>query len=47
MSIETYEYLMGQTELHQALQLGLDQIKNGEIITEDEMMKNLNHYLGK
>jgi PHD/YefM family antitoxin component YafN of YafNO toxin-antitoxin module len=47
MSIETYEYLMGKTELHQAIQVGLDQIQNGEIITEDEMMKNLNQYLGK
>jgi PHD/YefM family antitoxin component YafN of YafNO toxin-antitoxin module len=47
MSIETYEALMGKCELYQAIQAGLDQIKNGEIITEKEMMKNLNEYIGK
>jgi PHD/YefM family antitoxin component YafN of YafNO toxin-antitoxin module len=47
ISIETYEYRMGKTELHQSIQVELDQIQNGEIITEDEMMKNLNQYLGK
>jgi predicted transcriptional regulator len=47
MSIETYEELMGKCELYQAIQVGLDEIKNGEIITEEEMMKNLNAYIGK
>jgi PHD/YefM family antitoxin component YafN of YafNO toxin-antitoxin module len=47
MSIETYEELMGKHELYQAIQVGLDQVKNGEIITWEEMMKNLNAYIGK
>jgi predicted transcriptional regulator len=47
MSIETYEELMGKCELYQAIQVGLDQIKNGEIIPEEEMMKTLNSYIGK
>jgi PHD/YefM family antitoxin component YafN of YafNO toxin-antitoxin module len=47
MSIETYEELMGKLELYQLIQVGLDQIKNGELITEEEMMKNLNNYIGK
>jgi prevent-host-death family protein len=37
MSIETYEELAGKLELYQLLQDGLTQIKNGEIITEEEM----------
>jgi hypothetical protein len=47
MSSETHENLTGECELYQAIQVGLDQIKNGEIIHEKEMMKNLNNYVGK
>ncbi|GHU87429.1 prevent-host-death protein [Spirochaetia bacterium] len=47
MSIETYEEFMGKIELYQLLEVGLNQIKNGEIITEEEMMKELNEYIGK
>ena len=47
MSIETYEELMGKFELYHSIQTGLNQITNGEIITEKEMMKNLNQYTGK
>lgn len=47
MSIETYEEIMGKIELYQLLEVGLNQIKNGEIITEEEMMKELNQYIGK
>jgi PHD/YefM family antitoxin component YafN of YafNO toxin-antitoxin module len=47
MSIETYEELAGKIELYKLLQDGLNQIKNGEIITEEEMMRNLNNYIGK
>jgi predicted transcriptional regulator len=47
MSIETYEELMGKIELYRAIQVGIDQIKNGETITEEEMMKNLDEYIGK
>jgi len=41
MSIAAYEELTGKLELYQSLQVGLDQIKNGEVITEEAMMKNL------
>jgi PHD/YefM family antitoxin component YafN of YafNO toxin-antitoxin module len=47
MSIETYEELLGKTELYQLLLVGLNQIKNGETITEEEMMRNLNSYIEK
>ena len=45
MSIEAYEELVGRIELYHALQMGLDQINNGEIIEEEEMMEKLNNYL--
>ena len=44
MSIEAYEELVGRIELYHALQMGLYQINNGEII-EEEMMEKLNNYL--
>ncbi|MDR3122701.1 MAG: type II toxin-antitoxin system prevent-host-death family antitoxin [Treponema sp.] len=47
MSIETYEELIGKIELYNSIQDGLSQIKNGEIITEEEMMRNLNNYVEK
>ncbi|MDR2588818.1 MAG: type II toxin-antitoxin system prevent-host-death family antitoxin [Spirochaetales bacterium] len=47
MGLETYEELMGRLELYQALQVGLEQIKQGEIITEENMMKSLNEYIEK
>jgi PHD/YefM family antitoxin component YafN of YafNO toxin-antitoxin module len=47
MSIEIYEELMERVELYKAINIGLDQIKNGEIITEDEMDKKLFRYMGK
>ena len=47
MSIEAYEELEGRIELYQAIQIGLVQIKEGEIITEKEMMENLGNYLEK
>ena len=47
MSIEAYEELVGRIELYQSLQMGLDQINNGEIIEEEEMMEILNNYIGK
>jgi predicted transcriptional regulator len=45
--ISAYCHEYSETELYQAIHAGLDQIKNGEIITEEEMMKNLNSYIGK
>ena len=47
MSMESYEELIGRIELYQSLQMGLDQINNGEIIEEEEMFKRLNNYIGK
>jgi len=47
MSIDVYEELVGKIELYHALQMGLDQINNGEIIEEEEMMETLNNYIGK
>ena len=45
MSMEMYEELSGRVELYHALQMGLDQINNGDIIEEEEMMAKLNGYI--
>jgi PHD/YefM family antitoxin component YafN of YafNO toxin-antitoxin module len=45
MSIEAYEELIGRIELYHALQTGTDQINNGEVIEEEEMMGILNNYI--
>ena len=45
MSIEAYEELVGRIELYQALQMGLEQINNNEIIEEKEMIETLNNYI--
>ena len=42
MSVEAYEELIGRLELYHSLQVGLDQINNGEFIEEDEFMEFLN-----
>ena len=47
MSIEIYKELIEKIELYKAIKVGLDQIKNGEIITEEEMDKKLFRYMGK
>ena len=47
MSIDVYEELVGKIELYHALQMGLDQIKNGEVVEEEEMMRILSNYIGK
>jgi len=47
MSMDSYEELIGRIELYHSLQMGLDQINNGEIIEEEEMFKKLNNYIGK
>ena len=43
MSIEMYEELIGRIELYHALQMGLDQINNGEFIGEEEFMEFLDN----
>jgi len=47
MSIEAYEELVGRIELYHSLQMGLDQVNNGEVIEEEEMMGILNNFIGK
>jgi PHD/YefM family antitoxin component YafN of YafNO toxin-antitoxin module len=46
MSIDVYEELVGKIQLYHTLQMGLDQINNGEVIEEEEMMETLNNYIG-
>ena len=41
MSIETYETLSGKNELYQLIQEGIDDIKNGRTLTEEEMDRSL------
>jgi len=41
MSIETYEELMGRLELYEAIEVGMNQIENGETITEEEMLEHI------
>ena len=47
MSIEAYEELTGRLELYRSLQAGLDQINNGDVIEEKDMMATLNNYVGR
>ena len=47
MSIDVYEELTNRYKLYEALQIGLDQVKNGETIPGKEMMKKLKKYAGK
>jgi PHD/YefM family antitoxin component YafN of YafNO toxin-antitoxin module len=41
MSIETYEELISRLELYQAIEVGINQIENGETITEEEMLEHI------
>ena len=41
MSVEAYEEIIGRLELYHSLQMGLDQINNGEYIEEEEFMEFL------
>jgi PHD/YefM family antitoxin component YafN of YafNO toxin-antitoxin module len=43
MSVEVYEELIGRLELYHSLQMGLDQINNGEFIEEEEFMEFLDN----
>jgi PHD/YefM family antitoxin component YafN of YafNO toxin-antitoxin module len=46
MSIETYEALSGKNELYKLIQEGIDDIKNGKTLTEEEIVKNMEQALG-
>jgi len=43
MSIAYYEELMGRLNLYQAIQVGLNDIENGDIVPEDEMAEFINN----
>jgi len=47
MSIDAYEELIGRIELYNSLQMGLNQINNGDVIEEEEMFEKLNNYIRK
>jgi len=47
MSIDTYEEINGKLELYQKILKSLNQIRNGEIITEEEMMRKIKKYAGE
>jgi PHD/YefM family antitoxin component YafN of YafNO toxin-antitoxin module len=47
MSIETYETLSGKYELYKMIQEGIEDIENGRILTEEEVVKNMEKALGK
>jgi PHD/YefM family antitoxin component YafN of YafNO toxin-antitoxin module len=42
MSIETYEEITGKRELYRLLEDGINDIKNGNILSEEEMDKSIN-----
>ena len=46
MSIQIYEELVGKIELYESLQLGMNQIKNGETISKDKVFKKFHKYIG-
>ena len=46
MGIEAYEEMNGKLELYQKIIIGLSQIKNGETIPEEKMMKKIRQYAG-
>jgi PHD/YefM family antitoxin component YafN of YafNO toxin-antitoxin module len=43
ISVEVYEELIGRLELYHSLQMGLDQINNGEFIEEEEFLEFLDN----
>ena len=47
MSIEVYEELTNRYKLYEAIHVGLEQIKNGEIIHGHDLMNKIKKYAGK
>jgi hypothetical protein len=45
--IDTYEESIGRLELYNALEIGLNQIKNGETISKEELYNHLNSLIAK
>ena len=46
MSISTYNELSGKIDLYQKLLAGLNQIYNGETVSEEYLMKKIDNYIG-
>jgi len=44
MGIESYEEMNGKIELYQKILIGLSQIKNGETVPEEVIMKKIKQY---
>jgi len=47
MSINAYNELSGRIELYQKLLAGLNQVHNGETVSEAELMNKINKYIGE
>ena len=47
MSISTYNELSGKIDLYQKLLTGLNQIYNGETVSEEYLMKKIDNYIGE
>jgi PHD/YefM family antitoxin component YafN of YafNO toxin-antitoxin module len=47
MSIDAYNELSGRMDLYKKLLDGVNQLNNGETVSEEEMMKKLNKYIGE
>ena len=47
MSIETYEEIAGTTELYKLIQKGINDIENGRVLTEEEVLNNMRMVLAK
>lgn len=47
MSIDTYNELSGRIDLYKQLLDGINQINNGETVSEEEIMKKLDKYIGE
>ncbi|GHV86076.1 prevent-host-death protein [Spirochaetia bacterium] len=47
MSIDAYNELSGRIDLYKKLIDGINQINNGETVSEEEMMKKLKKYSGE
>ena len=47
MSIEAFEELASRYKLYDEINIGLDQIKSGDVISGEKMMKKIKKYAGK
>jgi prevent-host-death family protein len=47
MSIDAYNELSGRIDLYKKLIDGINQLNSGETVSEEEMMKKINNYIGE